>query len=404
MDDASVGSVSTSNEDGAGDTEGPSEGDANLSDEACAAAGGAFGVVADRSIDLDLPAPAVQRFSAPGLAVGPQGLQASFLAPEEFDQLDPPGYTVQLGFDGKVLHPPELVDAAWAGGRWWPGDAAVLVSHCSDRVPGWTFVDSMAQPLAPSSGPPGQSGCDRPPSVAWVSDTDALVAWFDTETGCDGGARCVRVTRVSPQEQGTVVDLFSAGGSSWGPSISVAAGPTSALVAMLRVGTEMELVTQPIGLDGAATAPVSVLVPPPSPESIDSLDTMEARVVSDGGEGFYVYLGGWGFSMGRTHLGANGEVLEPLTALPPITDLTVWGVYNTDLDGVYPRPGGWVAVGRATSGGSVQTLLSALSPQGDLAGHVLLPTDAATATDGERLFALTVGGGAHLYELGCVVP
>ena len=104
------------------------------------------------------------------------------------------------------------------------------------------------------------------------------------------------------------------------------------------------------------------------------------------------------------HLGADGEVIEPLTALPPITDLHVSGVYNTDLDGVYPRPGGWVAVGSASSGGASWTLLSALSPQGDLTGHVLLPTDAATATDGERLFALTVGSRAHLYELGCVVP
>ena len=58
------------------------------------------------------------------------------------------------------------------------------------------------------------------------------------------------------------------------------------------------------------------------------------------------------------------------------------------------------------SGGTVRTLFSALDTRGEFIGHVLFDWsyDVAVASDGDRLFALGVGAGAELFELGCVMP
>ena len=389
-----------------GESSGTGAPDPTLSDEACAAAGGAFGILARHSLHTEFPAELhPQSIDAPGLAVGPDGLWVSIVGSEHPDEQDPPGYGLQLGFDGTVLQPVQSNGGTWAGGVWWAGADTVLVSHCRDDVPGWTFIDTLGEPLAESNPPSEDAGCGLPPAAAWVSESAALVTWLDTQRGCDGGSACVRATRASVEGHGPVVDLFDAGDYGPGTSVSVAAGPTSALVAMLRVDQELELITQPVDHDGAPIGPAAATLLPPSPEPGDSPAFLEARVTLDQDDGFYVYVGGWGYSTGRMHIGAGGEVLEPIVALPPIVDIIVWGVYD-NLDRIDPRPGGSVAIGGAVDGGFVQTMLSAISPEGDFVGHVVLPFSeaAATATDGERLWALSIGGGVVLYELGCVLP
>jgi len=380
--------------------------DPALSDEACAAAGGAFGVLARHSLHAEFPENLhPQSLDAPGLAVGPDGLWAGIVGAQDPDEQDPPGYELQVGFDGTVLQPVQSNAHPWAGGTWWPGASTVLVSHCRDDIPGWAFLDTQGEPLSESSLPPDDAECVRSPAAAWVSESAALVTWLDPHNGCDGGSTCVRVTQADLEGHGPAVDLFDAGDYGPGTTVSVAAGPSSALVVMLRVDEELEIVTQPIGHDGAPIDSATATLLPLSPEPGDSPTFQEARVVADQGDGFYVFVGGWGYSTGRMHIGAAGEVLEPLIALPPIVDIIVWGVYD-HLDRINPRPGGSVAIGGAVNGGFVQTMLSAISPQGDLVGHVLLPssTAVATATDGERLWALGIGGGVVLYELGCVLP
>ena len=378
------------------------------SDEACAAAGGQFGIVASHSLHRALSELEPRgELSAPGLAVGPEGLWASFLVAEDRDDPEPLGYGMPLDFEGAALESPRRVEGAWAGGRWFPGTTAVLVTHCNDRVPGWTFVDAVGESLSPSSVPPGDPGCFLPPRAAWVSDSSALVAWLDPTGGCDDGSSCVRVGGASPQADGAVFELFDAGDPGSGPSVSVAAGPGSAMVAMVRIDRQLEIVTQPLELDGSPIAQPTATPLPPSAEPGDPLASLDARVVAEPDGSFTVYVGGWGFSMGRMRVGPAGEILEPLTALPPIVETRVWSVYNYDLDGVFARPGGWSAVGGAASGGQVLTLVSALSPAGDLVGEVLLPQYArgvAIASDGARLWALSVSVSSFLYELGCVVP
>lgn len=382
-------------------------GDPNLSDQACAAAGGAFGIVATHQLPLeDVPRKPNERLQAPGLAVGPAGLVASVSALDEADDLTLRGYRMRLSFDGELEAPPEPIDGSWAGGRWWPGQSMVLVTHCTDDVPGWTFIDQAGHAVGPAAHPEQESGCFAPPSASWLSDTEALIGWFDPEVGCDDGARCVRVTRASPEGHNAVNELFYAGTLSGRPSVSIATGPNSALVAMLRVGTANELVAQLIDLEGNPTAPTFVEIPSASSEPMDETVRMQARVVPDSEDGFYVYLGGWGFSMGRMRFDPSGSVLEPLEELPLIIDPVVSSVYNSGFDGVHPRPGGWVVVGDAVSGGSVRTMFSALSPEGNFVGHVVLPSrfSTVTATDGNRLFALGAGISANVYELGCRIP
>ncbi|MGH1345326.1 MAG: hypothetical protein ACRBN8_27435 [Nannocystales bacterium] len=380
------------------------ESDAGPSDEACVGAGGDFGILATHSLSGELSG-AEGRLSAPGLILGPDGLWASLVAAEGTDASGPVGVEMLLAHDGAVLQPTDLVDGRWAGGMWWPGVTGAVVSQCEDRVPGWTFVGPLGVPLSPRDDPGEASACGQPPSAAWVSESSALLAWLDTDVRCETGPSCVRVTRANSQGHGPIYDLFDGGDSGPGNSVSVAAGAESAMVAMLRLEEQVELVTQPLDLEGNPTAAPTVAVLPPSPEPGESAVFLEARVVAEQDGSFHVYVGGWGFSMGRMHVAADGEPLEPVTALPPVVGLNVWGVYNSELRGVYPRPGGWVAVGQAVMGGQVLTLLCALSYEGELVGHVVLPRyDVAVVADAERLWALGVSGGVDLYELGCVPP
>lgn len=385
------------------DEEGGATGGPSESDDACLAAGGAFGVVATHRVELHAQGEDVNRWASPGLFVGPAGLRASV---RNRDEVDPRGYGFELTADGDVVGPLEPIDATWAGARWWPGEAGVVATHCNDGVPGWTFVDTDGHAEAPSVHPQQPTLCLTTPSAAWASGGEALIAWLDFASECELGISCVRLTRAGTRGHEAIVDLFDGGSSSWNPSVSVAAGPESALVAMLRVDAPAQIVTQMIDLHGNPTAPTLAIEPAPSPESIDEIPRMDARAVPDGEGGFYVYLGGYGFSMGRVRLGPSGEVSEPLTALPPLLEPRVWDVFNSNLDAVHPRPGGWLAVGDAASGGSVRTLLSALDSRGEFVGHVLFDWsyDIAVASSGDRLFALGVNSGVELFELGCVVP
>ena len=385
------------------DEESGATGDPSESDDACLAAGGAFGIVATHRVELHAQGEEDNRWASPGLFVGPAGLHASV---RNRDEVDSRGYGFELTADGDVVGPLQPIDATWVGARWWPGEEGVVATHSNDGVPGWTFVDADGHAEAPSVYPQQPTQCFAVPSAAWVSEDEALIAWFDLASECEHGIRCVRVTRAGAGGHEAIVDLFDGGSSTWSPSVSVAAGPDSALVAMLRVDAPAQIVTQLIDLHGNPTAPTLAIEPPPSPESIDEIPRMDARAVPDGEGGFYVYLGGYGFSMGRMRLDPSGELSEPLQALPLILEPRVWDVFNSNLDAVHPRPGGWLAVGDAVSGGSVRTLLSALDSRGEFVGHVLLDWsyDIAVASDGDRLFALGVNSGAELFELGCVVP
>jgi hypothetical protein len=212
--------------------------------------------------------------------------------------------------------------------------------------------------------------------------------------------------QVEPGGAGTEHNLFDAHDPGPGTTVSVAAGPNGALAAMLRferVASVAMVDLATVALDHDGTPRSEPRVQPLAPDGDDSLTFREARAVADGEDGFFVFVGGWGGSVGRLHLDRDGNVLEPLTALPPVE---YGGVSQEFLhfDRVVPRPDGALAIHWAAQGGAVHPMLSTFDPDGNFVDHVVFPLagEVSVATDGTRTWAL--GRNFRLYELGCVLP
>ena len=389
----------------AADDDSATDGNATSIDDACLEAGGHFGILWSRSVGGQFDLQHLRRLS-PGLVASADGLWIS-LVNADGDVRVRQGYSAQASLDGALSQPATLVDSEWLGGRRWPGESSVLVTYCQDRIPRWLFVDPIGQALTPVMTPAGEPACISDPGATWTSPDDVLITWVETGPDCKlASSPCARVASASTDGIGDVYELFDAGDYGFGPSTAIAAGPESGLVVMVRrdqPSDPVQLVTHRVTLSGEPLAEATFRELPPSPAPED-LVFFDARPIPDEGTGFFVYVGGWGYSMGRVHLGARGQIIEALTQLPLITEIIVYGVYDSTLDGVFPRPGGFVAVGGAAQGGSVHTLLTALDVHGDPRGHVVLPNTAVTGTDGERLWALSLSNGIVLHELGCVVP
>ena len=209
--------------------------DPTSSDEACAAAGGAFGVLAETSVHALLPDDIhPTRRKGPGLVAGPNGLFVSLAGSEDPDEQDPPGFSARVSFDGEQLGPTTSIDTPWVGGRWWPGTDTTLVTHCRDRELGWSWVNAEGTETAPTAAPPEPPPCNDAPAAAWATDNTALVAWLERTEDCTEGSTCARVMQTEPGASGTVHNLFDAHDPGPGTSVSVAAGPNGALAAMLR--------------------------------------------------------------------------------------------------------------------------------------------------------------------------
>lgn len=320
-------------------------------------------------------------------------------------------YGITLDLDGNATSPAVPVEDWWSNARPWQGPELALLTACTDSGPRWGFVDLVGMPASAPMTPEAPAACSEPLSVAWLGPEDALVTWVDEQRTCEDESGCVMLAHVKPS--GTVLErgLLWAGVDGRGPRASVAAGLDGGLVTFVRwrdqFNTDVDLVAARVDATGALVdAPV--LVPLPQAEEFEFRN---ARAVADD-DGFLVFLGGYGDSIGRLRIGSDGTIVEPLDALPAVeTSIAGYGaissVLATDFDGLEPRPWGLLAFGEAnTEEGGVQKMLLALDHDGHALGEPILfgAESYSIATDGTRqLLFLSQAGMMRVVEFGCVV-
>lgn len=399
-DDASADDADSA---GASSDDDGNEDDISLDDPSCRAAGGHIGVVdGPHFIDGFQTASWVR---AVGLVAGPDGLWISGLS-GSYDE-DPIGLGARVDFDGTVLDPPAALDLRIAGGRVWADEQGALVTNCHEDQPGWLFVDRVGNPVSEAMGPGEGSECYAAPAADRSPDGSALVAWVDTGSICEVDFECVMVARVDATGSLPPVGLFSAGDWGPGPEPAVAIGSESAIVVFNRFitngGPRDELVAAIVDAAGQPTADPAVV--PLNPPDGDAT-FLEVQALPAAAGGFHVLIGGYGVSLARVRIGADGSVLDPLEALPAVVEPPVSAMYDHGFYRLQSTPLGWMAIGVGAYRDAAAGILTLLDDDANPGSYVAfnLNHDVAIASYSGRTWALTAPNGPQIVELGCILP
>jgi hypothetical protein len=268
---------------------------------------------------------------------------------------------------GKIVGEPVTLGAEWEDARVWPGPDAALITSCRDE-PTAFFVDQAGNAISTPTAIGDGSACLDEISVAWTTSGNALAAWVGHASVCESS--CAAVASLSTDVPPTLYALHPLDGFTIGrDTTSIAAGPRTAVAATITEGGAgaifPTLIITALDLDGLPRAePLYVPLNPSSeaaqPEGWleDDRHPQRAHAMPDGEDGFFVYVGGYGPSLGRIHIGPNGEVRAPFDELPPLGDSTIVDAFDAGLAGLTATDGVGVAWGRAWASGDGSVLVS----------------------------------------------
>lgn len=345
-----------------------------------------------------------------GLLATPAGLLAVFSSTGAgVDEQSAPAFAVRLDHERTPLSAAVPIDPLVSGVRWSAGPELMLRTQCRDFILGWSLLDASGVTVA-ALPPPVGFGCAGTPAVAWLGPTRFLAAWLSfhggdpANTGCPDPGSCLALALVEDGAITMARPLWDDGANGPTPSVAMAASADAVVVAQLRwfqSESTNEIVAMLVDHGGTSLAPEAIIA---MPESTSDHRFLSLGAVAQSDGSFAIYLGGYGSSMARARIDADGAVIEPFTSLPLFHEVGVFAVYERDF-GVFPWNDGAIAYGSAADGGLTNGLLTGLDGTGARMGHVELEGLSRTlAGVGTRAWLLQdyYGGRLHLSELGCV--